>query len=610
MITDFEILLKPISEDSPAGKRLQGFHVDKIRKALEEDLSGAAHGGMLIRAKPEECGALAIEKLSTETKDLYIAVWLTEALVRIDGFDGLRRGLDLTRELLTVFWDTVYPLPEDGDEEIRAAPLVKLTGKGFTRVIEQMIPITKDGFTRLDEQILQTIPLRDNIGSDDALAAQRREAEEKKRVLPENFAESLKSTDFNFYAQMSVDITAARKAIQQLEDECRTRFTDPYAVPQFESLAALFDPYEELAEEMRAKKAPQSAAADEPLSTESPEFAAAIPEPEAERQPVVSPVAFPVASEVASPVASEPLSDEDAAQRVFAVARYLRRENPANPAAFLLPRCWHFGQVTGRGSVEDADLEPPPAELRKELWRLNQEEDWNGLIGKVETAMELRCASAWMDLQYYAGMALQNLGGNYEAAHKSVCDLVRQYVTLLPDLSRKQLLDGTPAASPATARWLESLAPAGETPWERRPDAPDPETGLGAGFEQPTQNDCFEASVRLAESGRITEALKAFYEGQQAEDTGRGRFESRLRVASLCITAGQHALSLPALRELRREIKKRCLEEWDPELAARALSMLYECLLATGVKSEETAEMYARICVIDPLLAVKLGDRK
>lgn len=123
-------------------------------------------------------------------------------------------------------------------------------------------------------------------------------------------------------------------------------------------------------------------------------------------------------------------------------------------------------------------------------------------------------------------------------------------------------------------------------------------------------DDCFESASRLAETGRMNEAFRVFYAGDPPQDTGRGRFESRLRIASLCMKAREYALSLPALRELRREIQQRDLEEWEPELAAKALKMLHECLIATSAGNEEITEVFARICVIDPLLAVKMGNRK
>lgn len=54
-----------------------------------------------------------------------LAAWLTEALMNQHGFAGCRDGFKLLNEFLEQFWDSVYPqVPDDGDLEIRLAPLV------------------------------------------------------------------------------------------------------------------------------------------------------------------------------------------------------------------------------------------------------------------------------------------------------------------------------------------------------------------------------------------------------------------------------------------------------------------------------------------------------
>ncbi len=173
--------------------------------------------------------------------------------------------------------------------------------------------------------------------------------------------------------------------------------------------------------------------------------------------------------------------------------------------------------------------------------------------------MELRCAASWLDLHYYSGVALENLGDSYLAASKMTRALVLEYITLVPGLAQEQLLDGTPAASPAAARWLESLRLAEEKHREQQTEP------LDSGTETPP--DSFDVALRLAETGRIGEALRVFYDNQQPNDTGRGRFETRLRIARLCIAARQHPLALPMLREARTEIGHWRLEEWDPDLS-------------------------------------------
>ena len=66
---------------------------------------------------------LTTEALSKKSKDLQLAAWLTEALLRQQGAGGLADGLDLLRGLVENFWDSVYPELEDGDAEMRATPL-------------------------------------------------------------------------------------------------------------------------------------------------------------------------------------------------------------------------------------------------------------------------------------------------------------------------------------------------------------------------------------------------------------------------------------------------------------------------------------------------------
>jgi type VI secretion system protein ImpA len=57
--------------------------------------------------------------LTTIGKDLNVAVWVTEALLRSDGLAGLRDGLALTAGLVDQYWDEVYPVrePEEPEDE-------------------------------------------------------------------------------------------------------------------------------------------------------------------------------------------------------------------------------------------------------------------------------------------------------------------------------------------------------------------------------------------------------------------------------------------------------------------------------------------------------------
>src|SRR5579871_4736244 len=140
-------LLDPISADQPAGIELRWTpEWDRIREARRSD-DGLDPGKW---AKKETKSAdwrltrdLTRTALRERTKDLQLAMWLTEALIKLDGFAGLRDGLRLTRELLSRYWDKgLFPVMEDGPED-RAGPLQWLNDKLVDSIAA--IPITVRG---------------------------------------------------------------------------------------------------------------------------------------------------------------------------------------------------------------------------------------------------------------------------------------------------------------------------------------------------------------------------------------------------------------------------------------------------------------------------------
>ena len=128
-ILDFDQLLSPISEDNPCGESLRWDpawdELSQLRKTRKDPLDSSAD----TEADWRQVMSLSSELLATRTKDLLVAGWLTEALVREQGFAGLRDGLRLIHQLIEQYWDGLFPQIEDGDLSLRASPLVWLTEK-------------------------------------------------------------------------------------------------------------------------------------------------------------------------------------------------------------------------------------------------------------------------------------------------------------------------------------------------------------------------------------------------------------------------------------------------------------------------------------------------
>jgi type VI secretion system protein ImpA len=71
---------------------------------------------------------LGQQALTEWTKDLEIAAYMIEALVRLEGFGGVARGFRIARELVVNFWDHLYPLPDEEGLATRVLPLTWLNG--------------------------------------------------------------------------------------------------------------------------------------------------------------------------------------------------------------------------------------------------------------------------------------------------------------------------------------------------------------------------------------------------------------------------------------------------------------------------------------------------
>jgi len=123
---DIDALLAPIPGENPAGEDLRYSPIyDDLKEARRAD-DQLERGEWQREIKTSDWGkviSIAIEALSKKSKDLQIAAWLTEALIRKEDFSGLATGLRLMLGLLKNYWENLYPPLEEGDLDFRAAPL-------------------------------------------------------------------------------------------------------------------------------------------------------------------------------------------------------------------------------------------------------------------------------------------------------------------------------------------------------------------------------------------------------------------------------------------------------------------------------------------------------
>ncbi len=126
-------LLDPISADQSAGVDLRWTpEWDRIKEARRAD--DPLEPGKWAKKERKTADWRLTQELATtmlrdRSKDLQLALWLTEANIKLQGFPGLRDGLRITRELMQRYWEQgLYPKMEEGPED-RAGPLEWLNDK-------------------------------------------------------------------------------------------------------------------------------------------------------------------------------------------------------------------------------------------------------------------------------------------------------------------------------------------------------------------------------------------------------------------------------------------------------------------------------------------------
>jgi type VI secretion system protein ImpA len=593
-------LLNPIPGENPGGENLRYAAVyDKIKEARRED-DDAPQGEWQRERKTADHPLvikLAGDALAKKSKDLQIAVWFAEALLKSEGFSGLRAALDLIRGLIENFWDNLYPEIEDGDTELRAAPLEWL-GSRMDSALRGLL-ITRKGANWFQYKESRSVGYEGDADTE-AKQEARSTALAEGKMSGEDWDQAFNATPKAYYADLESNLDGILELLEGLNGLCEEKFGD--AAPTFGPMRTTIEEIRHTVHGLLQKKR-----ATEP---EEETISAGTPAAEAAESPsAAQETARPVAGHPrpkGGPQTPEPQDKEDAFQRVIAVAAYLRREDPYNPASYLLLRGLRFGELRAAGTDIDPNLlEAPPTEIRQALRKAANDGDAQQVIELAESAMATPCGRGWLDLQRYACRAAYNLG--YYQIQAAIRAEVNGIIADYPGLRQAVLLDDTPAANPETQAWLDEIAPAPTSTFAPPAAAPQ-ESRVTAQDGQPRPPDANDLATEAARAGRYQEAIEILTREATAERSGRGRFQRRLQLAQLCMSIGYERIAHPILEQLAAEIDSRELEGWEtPGMVAQPLTLLYRCLAKMDTPPEVKQKIYDRICRLDPMQALACG---
>jgi type VI secretion system protein ImpA len=581
-------LLNPIAGANPGGVDLRYDPLfDKIKEARRADVD-APQGEWTTTLKTSDWALvikLSKEALSTKSKDLQIAAWLTEAMLKREGFGGLAAGLDVLGGLVEQFWDHLYPEIDDGDAEMRAAPL-EWIDRSFDVSI-RTVPLDRAGHDSLQIKESRIVPTEAAAYEDTLKGNARTAAIAAGKLTPEDADAAFNITPKAWMKTLVADLTASLSNLSKLNDVSQEKFGD--VAPSFSKIKETLEDVHRTAAQMLKRKLEIEPDPVEAGGGESADAAAGVDDGSA---------AAP-ASARGGPLAAEPTSRDDAASRVVGAARYLRATDPFNPAAYTLLRGFRWGELrVNPGVLNPKLLEAPPTNLRVNLKGLLLDARWPELLEACETVMGSPHGRGWIDLQRYTLTAVDALGESYVPVANAMRGALRSLLADLPQLVDMTLMDDTPTANVETLAWLRGndLLPRAEaSSFAEEEGAPEDNGG---------RNPVMLAMSEVR-SGRTDRAIALLMREAGREKTSRGRFLVQAQLAKIMVDAGHDNVALPVLEQLIADIESHKLEEWEAgEMVAAPMALMYRVLEKTEGDAGTRQSLYLRICRLDPIQAI------
>ncbi len=598
-------LLNPIEGPNPSGADLRYEEIySKIKEARREEAvppAGMTESDRKVADNPLVI-KLTTEALTKKSKDLWLAVWLTEAWIKQNGFSGLREGLNLCHGLVDKFWDTLYPAIEDGDVEMRAAPLEFLATR-FEIPLKSVPLVQKEPYGFTDVLESRKLGYEDDAKSDEAKQA-RAAAIEQGKVALEALDKCFEETPKAFYAKGEKDLDGCLGILAPLKESCNAKFGD--AAPSLNKLESVLGEIRPVVHGFLQKKREKEP---DPVEAGQPEAA---PETSSGETPRL------VGSASAGIVI--PFGDKEPAERrgaitaVAGAAAALRKLDPFSPAPYLMMRGLRWGELRAALSKQDMTLlEGPPTELRQHIKRLAIEGKWTELLEAAENCMSLPCSRGWLDLQKFTVDACAGLGGDYSGIAIAIRSELKTLVRDVPQALEVSLLDDTPAANSETRAWLQELV--AETPSPTPESAPAPD-GMPAAEAPVKQNnsapgwhrkfvDSYDLANEALKAGQTEKAIDTMMREVERQLTGRGQFFRKLQLAEICVAAGKTEIAQPIIEDLASSIETNHLETWEnPKTIAKALMMIMKNSQRVQGDDAEKHRLFQKVVRLDPVQAI------
>ncbi|HEY6528681.1 MAG TPA: type VI secretion system protein TssA [Cellvibrionaceae bacterium] len=346
---DIAAFLDPIGDDAPCGRDLRegssptsNFQMVKLARSTarsaersnvySEDGQQADDARRKIDESWRKIIELAPKILKSESKDLEVACWYLESLVRRDGIAGLRDGFELIEGLIDRFWPSLYPMPDEYGLETRVGSLKGLNGEGgsdgaLLTPIRNSIITNSGQFRAFSFWEYQSAAETSRILDDKA----REKEFVRKGYTLQNIENAVRDSSSEFLTQLRDDLVEALDSFTRFNDKLYQLCGSSEAPPSSAITNLLKDCITAITflggNKIITETSPVDDSSNAPAESGADNNA-------------------PAAASSAAQIASRALANrEQAFKQMAEIAEFFRKSEPHSPVSYLLEKAVRWGNM-------------------------------------------------------------------------------------------------------------------------------------------------------------------------------------------------------------------------------------------------------------------------
>lgn len=480
----------------------------------------------------------ASELLGTQGKDLMVAAYLANGLMRQNGLSGLTQGMTILGDLIETYWEPMFP-----------------------------------ALSRLRAR-------RNSI-----------------QWLIDQTSKHLESTTFE--PQSSQICTDLKTQIKRIDDLLNALDDESPALFRLIGLVDAIPVQQEAptpapaVAEVQASSAPHDVS--QPLQVAdagSPKTQAPPTEmPPALQLPTVSPLEVTSSEEAvkALHICNRNLND---------IASALLLTDVANPLPYRLVRISAWAELFELPPHVNYQtrIPAPMSQIRDMIATAVGSQSWSNLVQICES--NISTAMFWLDLHRLSEQALAKIGSSCDSARSEITRQVEWLIQQFPDLPLLSFSDGTPFADEETRSWMLTLAAAVQASNNQSNI-----TATDGGLKSALANA--QSLIKNNQPAKAIEALGAYIKGSDSE---RIKLHGRIHLCELVLDLQPITNAVPFAEPILATLEQHRLAQWDPEIAADALRVVYRAYARGSEYQAEAKSTLNRLAALNPAMAFQLSQ--